>query len=176
VIVEDVPASGVEVATAKTITCQDEAVVTTGGTPIDFNVVASTATITRTAHGSGSFLLDGFVVGTVFTIDAGLNIGTYEVLSVTPTVMVVALVGATPALENETNTTGATFTNGYTVGGGAVTFDLAGSELTLDSFDWSSIAETIHDSPGAIIYDDSDAVTPDAIVCFVKFTPWTLNV
>lgn len=154
-----------------TITGQDEmAAITTGS--LNYSVVATTSTFERA---TGSFITNGFVVGTVFSTDSQVNTGRYRVVSMAlDGLSMVVEVANGAALADETAVS-KTMTNGYTRGGIAVTFSLVGAVLTLDTLGmpWSSFGPGLLSSPGIIIYDDTSA--NDEIVCYGRITPWTMS-
>lgn len=163
-------------STSQTLTSTDEmATITTGS--INYTVTQSTSTFARE---SGSFVTDGFVVGTNFTSTSSTNPGPYQVESVTALSMVVSVVGNTAALTDETATS-KVMSNGYvqnTTTPVTVTFDVSSSSssaLTLEtsSFSWSEFGAALLDSPGIIIFDET--ATDDPIVAYARLTPWTLT-
>lgn len=148
---------------------------------ITYDVDAATKTFSR---GSGSFIADGFVVGNrIITTHATTNVGPYTVTSVSALSMRVALVDGSTIVdqssitetiqcEDEHATAG-----GYTRGGIAVTLTQSGSTLVISPLDLATdgdFGSAISTSTGFIICKNGGSDPPDPVMCWAKFSPWTL--
>lgn len=141
------------------------------------SVNATTKTISRTD--GGSFITDGYVVGNYITTTNASNNGTYVVRTVAASSLRVDYVSG-QALTTVTDVT-AVITcedekptgDGYTRGAVNAVFDVVNGNIYMDPFDWSDFGTALNTSQGAIIYDETEAA--DAIVCYIRFTPWQLQ-
>lgn len=159
-----------ETATSKTITCQDEMAAITSGA-LTYTVAGTAGTFTR---GAGSWITDGFVVGTYFTTTGDVtNDGVYEVTDVAALILTATPVGNSTLVDE--SAVGKIVTNGYTRANTSVSYTLDGSTLTLDtlSFSWSTFGPALLTTGGCIIYDDT--ATGDPIVSFLRLSPWDVS-
>lgn len=156
--------------TSQTLTCQDEMkAITTGA--LSITTEDDDDTFTR---GSGSFITNGFEVGTIFTSSSATSPGPFIVTEVSALVMTALPYGNATAVADETASL--TLTNGYTQGAvNTLTFDVSTSTLKLetDSFAWSSFGAALPGSPGIIIV--AEDATGDPIVAYGRLTPWTIT-